>query len=132
MQVMQAVYQILWDGEVTDDCEMQSRNVEAAVDSATYLIGVVVSYFLFKTMNMIYRFSVQGNLPKEVQRKRMARCIIIVVIQCFVFLGIYICFNEMISNGKEFMHISRLTQLFAIYRIIGYLLNVALLFMMKR
>ena len=80
MQVLQAVYQILWNGEVTDDCETQSRNVDAAVDSATYLIGMTVSYFLFKMMNMIYKFSVQGSLPKETQRKRMTNCIIITFI----------------------------------------------------
>ena len=80
MQVLQAVYQMLWNGEVTDDCETQSRNVDAAVDSTTYLIGMIVSYFLFKMMNMIYKFSVQGSLPKETQRKRMTNCIIITFI----------------------------------------------------
>ena len=80
MQVLQAVYQMLWNGEVTDDCETQSRNVDAAVDSATYLIGMIVSYFLFKMMNMIYKFSIQGSLPKETQRKRMTNCIIITFI----------------------------------------------------
>ena len=80
MQVLQAVYQMLRNGEVTDDCETQSRNVDAAVDSTTYLIGMIVSYFLFKMMNMIYKFSVQGSLPKETQRKRMTNCIIITFI----------------------------------------------------
>ena len=39
----------------------------------------------------------------------------------------YVLCNELISNGKDFMQISRLTQLWAIYTLICYSLNVALL-----
>ena len=109
MQLAQAVYQIMWNGEVTDDCETQSRNVEAAIDSAMYLIGILVSYFMFRTVNLIYNFSVRGNLPKEIQRKRMLRCIIVMVAQSCFFCLIYVTLNEMISEMRDFMNIGRLT-----------------------
>ena len=92
-----------------------------------YLIGVLVTYYLFKTVSVIYMFSLKGLLPREASRRRMLFCIIIMIAQTVVFLAFYICMNEMISRSYDFMRIGRLTQLFALYRLIGFLLNATLM-----
>ena len=57
----------------------------------------------------------------------MLLCIIIMVIQTAMFLIFYIILNEMISRAYNFMRIGRLTQLFALYRLVGLALNATLL-----
>ena len=61
------------------DCETMSRDIEAVIDSCMYLIGMMVTYFLFRTVSVIYMFSMKGMLPRESSRKRMLCCIIIMI-----------------------------------------------------
>jgi len=111
------------------DCETVSRNIEALIDSCMYLIGILVSFFLFRTVNIIYKFATKGRLPREIQRKRMTNCIVITIVQTLLFFAIFVVLNEMIKFDEEFMHIGRLLQFFSIYRIIGFVLNMLLICM---
>ena len=80
LSIYQGVFNILWNGSVVADCERTSRNLNALIESCMFLIGVLVSYFLFKTVSVIYKFSTEGMLPRETSRKRMLFCIVFVVI----------------------------------------------------
>lgn len=109
------------------DCERKSRDIEAMIDSCMFVIGLMVTYFLFQTISVIYMFSTRGLLPRETQRKRMLICITILIIQTALVCAFYIVLNELVSRKYNFMQIGRLNQYFSIYKTIGFLLNATLL-----
>ena len=63
--------------------------VTAFIDINVFLIGILVSYFMYTAVNMIHQFSRKGRLPREFARKRFKCFIITLTIFSLCILAAY-------------------------------------------
>ena len=85
LTILQTAYSIWWNYRVLLGCEFWSRNISAFIDINMFLVGILVTHYMHITVNMIYKFSIKGRLPRETQRKRL-KCILIGIITFAVVL----------------------------------------------
>lgn len=65
LTIVQIVYSFEWNYKIFQNCEQWSRVTGAFVDLTMFLIGTLVTYFMYLAVNMIHYFSKKGRLPKE-------------------------------------------------------------------
>lgn len=124
---MQAIYEYLWNFRVLTNCELWSRNMQALIDCAMFVIGILVTFFLFQTVNMIYMFATTGRLPREIARKSMLCCIYLIIIITCIIMSVYVFLNMRFSENKRTGLIGYLIQYMAILRIVGLSVNATML-----
>ena len=71
LTVVQIIYSFEWNQKIFENCEQWSRVTGAFVDLTMFLIGTIVTYFMYLAVNMIHYFSKKGRLPRENTRKRL-------------------------------------------------------------
>jgi len=57
LTLLQACYSFYWNYRVFISCEFWSRLVSAFIDINMFTIGVLITYYLYQTVDMIYKFS---------------------------------------------------------------------------
>lgn len=97
LTLMQAIYEYMWNVSVLTNCELWSRNMQALIDCCMFMIGILVTFFLFQTVNMIYMFATTGRLPREFTRKSMLCCIWLISIINFLVFGTFVYLNMRFS-----------------------------------
>ena len=101
LTVLQIFYSFYWNYNVFFDCEYWARMVTAIIDVNMFLIGIFVIYYLYLAVDMIYKFSTTGILPRENSRKRMTWTMIFLVITAFLSLGVFLALNAYFSNSDD-------------------------------
>ncbi len=65
LTLMQTFYSFYWGYNVFIHCLYWSRNMNAFLDVNMFIIGILVTHYLFKAANKINKFSKKGKLPRE-------------------------------------------------------------------
>lgn len=90
LTLLQIVYSFMWNTKVFLNCEFWSRISAAVIDTNMFLIGILVIYYMYSTVNMIHQFAKKGRLPREQARRRLKCCIYFMVFMCGCLLATYI------------------------------------------
>ena len=98
LTLLQVVYGFKWGFSIFKHCEFWERNVNAFIEINMFLIGILVTYYMYIAVNMIYKFSVKGRLPRENHIKRLRIAMVIFVVFSVVVLTSYIVFNYYVSK----------------------------------
>jgi len=78
--------------------------MNALVDINMFLIGILVTHYLFKAVNKINKFSQQGKLPSD-NEQAYYRCFYISLItSSILLLTTFIALNFYISNHYSDVH----------------------------
>ena len=116
LTVLQIFYSFYWNYNVFFDCEYWARIITAVIDINMFLIGIFVIYYLYLAVDMIYKFSTTGILPREDSRKRMICTMIFLVITALISLGSFIGLNAYYSKNEDQKDLKRTNQAFALTR----------------
>ena len=92
-----------------------------------FVIGILVSYYLYRAVNMIHRFSTTGILPREKFRKRMRRFIIFLVVLGVIFLTVYVICVCRFYKLEDYDKLVFCNKTFVIIRAMAMSLEVMLL-----
>ena len=71
LTVLQIVYSFMWNYKVFVNCNLLASSTSGVIDVNMFLIGILVTYYLYSTVNMIHQFAKKGRLPREAARKRL-------------------------------------------------------------
>ena len=65
-----------------------------------FLIGTLVTYFMYLAVNMIHKFAKKGRLPKEKNIKRLKCCIITFIILATILFSAYLTLITIFYNSR--------------------------------
>lgn len=54
LSVIQIVYSFTWGFKVVINCEFWSQNISSLIDVSMFLIGILVTYYMYSAINMIH------------------------------------------------------------------------------
>ena len=63
--IVQFTYGFFWNYKVLFSCEQWSLSIAAMIDMMMFVIGIMVTYYLYTAINKIYKFAQKGRLPRE-------------------------------------------------------------------
>ena len=99
----------------------------AFVDLTMFLIGILVTYFMYLAVNMIHYFAEKGRLPKEYNRKRLKCCIITFIIVVFVLFSAYLALITIFYNNRQREFVYHCNMVFVLIRASGLIMSNILL-----
>ena len=73
-----------------ENCFLEFRIMIAATFLMTKIMGLVLAFRYYQTMNEIYKFSLEGILPSEQVKKRRSCMLIILAVTMAIFFLAYI------------------------------------------
>lgn len=130
LTILQIVYGFKWSFSIFANCMFWERNISAFIEIDMFLIGVLVTYYMYVAVNMIYKFSVLGRLPNENHRKRFKNIVIGVVIFTIICFASYVGFSYYIAEiNSDFDEIHTFEHVYSGIRAAGYMTNAGLLVM---
>ena len=123
---MQTLYSIYWNYRVFIYCHFWSRNMNAFVDINMFIIGILVTHYLFKAANKINKFSKKGKLPRESQQKYFQCFYIGLIVTSVLLLATFIALNFYLTNHLDHSGsaINKLDFYWGIIRAVGLILNI--------
>ena len=101
--------------------------MNALVDINMFLIGILVTHYLFKAVNKINKFSQQGKLPSDNEQAYYRCFFIALVTSSFLILALFFVLNFYITNHYTDSHgtqIAKLEFYWGVTRAIGLILNI--------
>ena len=101
--------------------------VTAFIDINMFLIGIFVVFYLYTAVDMIYKFSTTGVLPREESRKRMKHTIIFLVIFALTVLIVYVILQAHFSQHQDHHYIEGIDEAFAISRAVSMMTETSIL-----
>ena len=127
LTLLQAVFAFWWNYRVFVNCEFWSAIIVGIIDINMFMIGILVTYYLYQAVNLIHQFAKKGVLPREQARQRMRRFIIsLIVSSILVFVG-YCTVNVYFHNIEELYILSYSDQGFGAMRALGMSISASLL-----
>ena len=54
ISIIQIVYSFTWGFKVVINCEFWAMNISSLIDVSMFLIGILVTYYMYSAINMIH------------------------------------------------------------------------------
>jgi len=65
LSIVQIIFSFIWNYRVFINCELWSVGTAAFIDIVMFVIGILVTYYLYTAINKIHKFALKGRLPRE-------------------------------------------------------------------
>ena len=127
LTLLQVIYSIYWNYRVFKNCELYVRDISAFIDINMFIIGIMITFYMYQAVNMIHQFSLKGRLPREQARKRFLCFIWTLVVFTAAMLAVYVVFNQWFSMKHNHSGLEKLNRIFAITRAAGFMANICIL-----
>ena len=127
LTVLQAYYAFYWNYKVFVDCEFWSRMLAAIIDINMFVIGILITYYMYIAVDMIYKFSMKGRLPRESRRKRLQCVMITMICVGVVGLATYITTLFILYDREKYYLLGKLDIVFGVCRSSGMAASAGIL-----
>ena len=127
LTVLQAYYSFYWNYRVFIDCGFKSRLLAAIIEVNMFVIGILVTYNMYVAVDMIYKFSLKGRLPREAHTKRLRCALITMISLATVGLVVYIATLITLYKIEWYSTLSNLDIVFAACRSVGMAISATIL-----
>lgn len=108
-------------------CEYWSYNIQSTIDVSMFLIGILVTYYMYTAINMIHQFAKKGRLPRELARKRLKCCMATLIgISVVILSSFWIC-NTIFHSKVEYESLAHSITVFALVRALGLVINAGMM-----
>jgi hypothetical protein len=93
LTIVQMLYSFMWNYRVFVNCELWSISTAGCIDMIMFVIGILVTYYLFTAINKIHKFAQKGRLPRESSQRHLKQCLIALIVISGLIIVNYVVLN---------------------------------------